>query len=275
MKLFKELNTALITGGTRGVGLEIAKMFKQRNFNVIITGRDSEYANSIATKLNNDYPSRSTVKGYKLDFTNLHESSDLLNSLESRDLKPSYLINNAGVLFLNDIHNVTDKQMDTMLKVNTYGPMLLTRLCIGHIWENREGGILFNSPPYKIDDKTTHLMPYMQSKMAQTTFMKSLANSIPYENHNIVVSSFWTNYPLLTDAIIKRKIGNEEDCMHPYILAHTIKELLFNTDKRILYNGKEIIDDDFLSSKNIDFSIYKMSQNVPKLDQLFMKHLLK
>ena len=105
--------------------------------------------------------------------------------------------------------------------------------------------------------------------------MKSLANSIPYENHNIVVSSFWTNYPLLTDAIIKRKIGNEEDCMHPYILAHTIKELLFNTDKRILYNGKEIIDDDFLSSKNIDFSIYKMSQNVPKLDQLFMKHLLK
>ena len=58
MKLSKELNTALITGGTRGVGLEIAKMFKQRNFNVIITGRDSEYANSIATKLNNDYPSK-------------------------------------------------------------------------------------------------------------------------------------------------------------------------------------------------------------------------
>ncbi len=275
MKLSKELNTALITGGTRGVGLEIAKMFKQRNFNVIITGRDSEYAMSMANKLNNDYPSRSAVKGYKLDFTNLHESSELLNSLESQDLKPSYLINNAGVLFLNDIHNVTDKQMDTMLKVNTYGPMLLTRLCIGHIWENREGCILFNSPPYKIDDKTTHLMPYMQSKMAQTTFMKSLANSIPYENHNIVISSFWTNYPLLTDAIIKRKIGNEEDCMHPYILAHTIKELLFNTDKRIQYNGKEIIDDDFLSSKNIDFSIYKMSQNVPKLDQLFMKHLLK
>ena len=93
-------------------------MFKQRNFNVIITGRDSEYTMSMANKLNNDYPSRSAVKGYKLDFTNLHESSDLLNSLESRDLKPSYLINNAGVLFLNNISLDTKKLQNDKFELN-------------------------------------------------------------------------------------------------------------------------------------------------------------
>lgn len=275
MTLSKELKTVLITGGTRGVGLEIAKMFKNRDFNVVITGRDVNYSEKIATDLNNDYPSKGTVKGYKLDFTDLHKSSTLLNNLKNQIIKPTYLINNAGVLMLNNIENVTEKQMDTMFKVNTYGPILLSKLCKKNIWENKKGGILFNSPPYQIDEKTTHLMPYMQTKMAQTTFMKSLSNSIPYENHDIIISSFWTNYPLLTDAILKRGIGNKADCMHPYILAHTVEELLFNTNKRTQYNGKELIDEYFLKGKEIDISNYKMGPNVPKLDQLFMKHLLK
>jgi short-subunit dehydrogenase len=275
MYLSKELNTVLVTGGTRGVGLEIAKMFKLNNFDVVITGRDKKYAQYIAKKLNNEYYSKSRASGYKLDFLDLDSSSNLLNKLDSKKIKPSYVINNAGVLMLNSINELTEKQLHTMFRVNTFGPMLLTKLCKESIWNNKEGGILFNSPPYKIDEKTTHLMPYMQSKLAQTTFMKSLANSIPYEHHNILVSSFWTNYPLLTDAIIKRKIGKEEDCMHPKILADTVKEIVINTENRIIYNGKEIIDEEFLIHNNKDLSLYQMSKNVQKLDQLFMKHLIK
>ena len=275
MYLSKQLNTVLVTGGTRGVGLEIAKMFKLNNFDVVITGKDKKYAKYIAKKINNEYYSKSRATGYKLDFLDLDSSSILLNKLDSKKIKPSYVINNAGVLMLNNIDEITEKQLHTMFRVNTFGPMLLTKLCKESIWKNKEGGILFNSPPYKIDEKTTHLMPYMQSKLAQTTFMKSLANSIPCKDHNILVSSFWTNYPLLTDAIIKRKIGKEEDCMHPKILADTVKELVINTENRIMYNGKELIDEEFLIHNNKDLSIYQMGKNVQKLDQLFMKHLIK
>ena len=47
--------TALITGGTRGVGKEIASMFKKRGYNVIITGRDTNNAKLIAEEINKKY----------------------------------------------------------------------------------------------------------------------------------------------------------------------------------------------------------------------------
>jgi len=64
--------TALITGGTRGVGKEIADMFKKRGYNVVITGRDSNNAKLIAEEIKKKYPDKDgIVQGYKLDVTNM------------------------------------------------------------------------------------------------------------------------------------------------------------------------------------------------------------
>jgi hypothetical protein len=111
----------------------------------------------------------------------------------------------------------------------------------------------------------------MQTKLAQTTFMHSLSNL--HLSSDVLVSSFWTKYPLMTDAIISRGIGNIEECMHPSILSRTIEELLFNTANRVYYNGKVILDDDFLKNQNIDVNQYKMGKDVPSLDSLFLKYL--
>ena len=46
-----KLKTALVTGGTRGVGKELAKMFKKHNYNVIITGRKESDAITIADEI--------------------------------------------------------------------------------------------------------------------------------------------------------------------------------------------------------------------------------
>tara|TARA_A100001015_G_C14979845_1_gene708993 strand:+ start:429 stop:845 length:417 start_codon:yes stop_codon:yes gene_type:complete len=125
-------------------------------------------------------------------------------------------------------------------------------------------------------------MPYMQTKLAQTTLMKSLAHSISNKQNtntdlDILISSFWTNYPLLTDAILKNDVGSKEDCMHPSILSKTVEELLFNTKNRQDYIGREIIDKTFLEQQNIDITPFKISKNkeIDNLDNLFLKHLQK
>lgn len=270
-----KLKTVLVTGGTRGVGKELAKMFKKHNYNVIITGRKESDAITIADELNNiDRYSKGIVKGYKLDFTDIINSKKILNKLDNKEIKPSFLINNAGTLDTKNIDNMTLKNFDVLLKVNTIGPMLLSKYCIDIIRNNTDHytGILFNTPPYTIDDKTSYFLPYMQSKLAQTTLMKSLANlSI---NNNAVVCGFWTKYPLLTDAIIERKIGKEENCMHPSILAKTLEELLFNTTNPTVFNSKIIIDDDFLKKRNISIDQFKIGKNVKNLDNLFFNHLI-
>ena len=99
----------------------------------------------------------------------------------------------------------------------------------------------------------------MQTKLAQTTLMKSLSNS--NLNNNALVCGFWTNYPLNTDAIISRNIGKIENCMSPTILSKLIEELIFNTKNNTYYNGKVIIDKDFLKSKNISLKQFEMGND--------------
>ena len=159
-----------------------------------------------------------------------------------------------------------------MANANMIGPLIMSKYCINIIKNTNEyGGILFNTPSYKIDDKTTYLLPYMQTKLGQTTLMNSLANS--NLNNKALICGFWTKYPLSTDAIINRNLGTLDNCMHPSILSDTIEELIFNTNNPWRYNSKVIIDQDFLSERNISLNKYKMGKNIKKLDDLFMDHL--
>ena len=266
------LKTALITGSTKGVGKEIAKMFLKNNYNVIITGRNINNALNVADELNSNNLNVAKARGYNLDFTNLHKSFNLLNSLENKSIRPSFLINNAGALNIRNINDISKNSIDTITKINMIGPMILSKYCIDIIKDHNEyGGILFNTPPYKIDDKTTYLLPYMQTKLAQTTLMKSLSNS--NLNNNALICGFWTNYHLSTNAIISRNIGKIKNCMSPTILSKVLEELIFNTTNNTYYNGKVIIDKDFLESKNISLKQFEMGNDVKDLDTLFMNHL--
>lgn len=271
--IFKnKFKTALITGSTRGVGKEIAKMFLKNNYNVVITGRNINYAKKVADELNSSKYSLAHAKGYYLNYDNISKCSNLLNSLENKEIIPNFLINNAGALNTKNLNDVSLKTIDTMANANMIGPLIMSKYCINIIKNTNEyGGILFNTPPYKIDDKTTYLLPYMQTKLGQTTLMNSLANS--NLNNNALICGFWTKYPLSTDAIINRNIGTLDNYMHPSILSDTIEELIFNTNNPWRYNSKVIIDEDFLTEKNISLKKYKMGKNIKKLDDLFMGHL--
>ena len=271
--IFKnKFKTALITGSTRGVGKEIAKMFLKNHYNVVITGRNINDAKKVADELNSNKYSLAHAKGYYLNYDNISKSSNLLNSLENKEIIPNFLINNAGALNTNNLNDVSLKTINTMANTNMIGPLIMSKYCINIIKNTNEyGGILFNTPPYKIDDKTTYLLPYMQTKLGQTTLMNSLANS--NLNNKALICGFWTKYPLSTDAIINRNIGTLDNCMHPSILSNTIEELIFNTNNPWRYNSKVIIDDDFLSERNISLNKYKMCKNIKKLDDLFMGHL--
>ncbi len=249
-------------------------MFLKNNFNVIITGRNKNNVEKITTNLNlnNKNNNNSIVKGYKLDYTDIINSKEFINLLENKKIKPSYLVNNAGTLQLDSIHDITLNKMDLLFKINILGPMLLSKFCIDIIRNtNENGAILFNTPPYNIHNKTTYLLPYMQSKLAQTTLMKSLANS--NVNNNAIVCGFWTNYPLMTDAIIERKICTKDNCMHPSILSKTLEEILFNSKNKQVYNSKVVIDEDILNQRNISLDKYKLGNNIKKLDDLFFYHL--
>lgn len=258
----KMLKTVLITGSTRGIGLELAKMFKNTGNNVIITGTQQNKVDEIVNQF--DSPN---VTGYELDMTR----QETLEKFKDTNMKIDVLIHNAGMLSRDNLVTVSESRLNKMFMVNSLGPILLTKYLLPNMIKCNTGAILFFCPPYAIDEKTTMLTPYMQTKLAQTTFMKSIANMT--NKKNISIAGFWTKYPIYTDALTHRNIGTKENCMDPKIISKTVELLLKDDPNKI--RGKVFYDHDYLLSNNVDLKQFALGDKTMMLDQLFMNNLTK
>lgn len=249
---------ALVTGGTKGVGREIVSMLSSKKIPTIYTGR------RIPDKESFD---NSMTIAKELDLTNMDSIHDFLTDLRKENLEPNILIHNAGILSIKPKEH--SEKIRKMFMANAIGPILLTQELLPKI---KQGHIMFNAPPYSIDDKVKYLTPYMQSKLSQTTYMRSIAHILQHKP--ISVNSFWTGFPLWTDALELRNIGSREQCMHPNILAKVVEEIIFNEDA-VTFKGHEIIDKDYLLQKNISLEKYQLGDKVKGLDEMFLSHLFR
>nr|WP_295929811.1 SDR family NAD(P)-dependent oxidoreductase [uncultured Dyadobacter sp.] len=82
-------NTILITGGSAGIGFEMAKAFSEKGNHVIITGRNEERLQQAASQLNNVTP-------IAFDVVNKEDTEKLVTRLENEFPKLNVVINNAG-----------------------------------------------------------------------------------------------------------------------------------------------------------------------------------
>ena len=104
--------TVLITGGNKGIGLEVTRLFLNLNYNIIIIARDF---NSFEFKDNNE------IKQIEFDLSRVDEISTLISSLEPIDI----LINNAGVMYSLPYNQYPNDKKESMLKLNIEAPIKL------------------------------------------------------------------------------------------------------------------------------------------------------
>jgi uncharacterized oxidoreductase len=89
-------NTILVTGGSAGIGFEIAKQFAANHNTVIITGRDKTRLQHAATELKNVTPIVS-------DVTDPEQVDELVRKLEKYFPSLNVIVNNAGKAWLHDL----------------------------------------------------------------------------------------------------------------------------------------------------------------------------
>ncbi|MHA4738363.1 SDR family oxidoreductase [Dyadobacter sp. MSC1_007] len=94
-------NTILITGGSAGIGFEIAKAFSERDNHVIITGRNEERLLNAAAKLKNVTP-------IVFDVTDKQDIETLATRLETEFPELNVVINNAGKAFYYQLNGEED-----------------------------------------------------------------------------------------------------------------------------------------------------------------------
>ena len=109
----KKLNkTVLITGGNKGIGLEVTKQFLDLEYNIIIVARDFK---------NFEFKNNSKIKQIEFDLSKVDDIPKLVDSLGNIDI----LINNAGVMYALPYNKYPNEQKNTMIKLNLESPVKL------------------------------------------------------------------------------------------------------------------------------------------------------
>ena len=132
--------TALITGGSTGIGFELAKCFAAHGHNLILVARHSDALEAAAGKIEGKYGVTGTTLSVEL--SDPESPQKLFDSVDGDGIHVDFLINNAG-FGLGGQFADTDlgKELD-MIQVNATSVVQLTKLFLPAMIKRKEGRIM-------------------------------------------------------------------------------------------------------------------------------------
>jgi short-subunit dehydrogenase len=132
--------TALITGASSGIGLELAKLFAKSKHDLILVARSGDKLESLRQDLVNQFSIH--AEAITADLAEVDAAEKLLNELDSRNLVAHILVNNAGFGELGRFQNIAVDRQVNMARLNVVTLMHLTRLLLPEMVKRKSGGIL-------------------------------------------------------------------------------------------------------------------------------------
>ena len=163
--------TILITGGTSGIGLELAKQLLDRGNTVIVTGRDQEKLDAAKRKLPG-------VHVLQSDVSDPAAITALYATVQAQFPALDTLINNAGImrnLNLNQDHDLTDVTRE--IETNLSGPVRMIQQFLPHL-KTRAGALIVNVSSGLAFVPLLAAPVYCATKAAMHSFSQSLRGQL-------------------------------------------------------------------------------------------------
>jgi NAD(P)-dependent dehydrogenase (short-subunit alcohol dehydrogenase family) len=130
--------TAIITGGTRGIGCALAQGYLAAGANVVVTGRSEERCRAAQDKL--DAPGR--VAAVAAHMGDLDQVKQLVNQTVDRFGGIDIVVNNAATSLLQQFGEITPGAWQKSLSVNLTGPLFLTQEALPHLTRSEHAAVL-------------------------------------------------------------------------------------------------------------------------------------
>ena len=165
--------TAIVTGGSRGIGKEISILLSKNNIDVIAVATSEESLKSIEG-LKNIHP-------FCCDISNEESVENLCSFVEKKFGYVDILINNAGIHMDNILLRMKSSEWHKVIDVNLNGPFYLTRLILKNMIKNKKGSIV-NISSISGTDGNKGQGNYAASKGGILAFTKSLAKEVARRN---------------------------------------------------------------------------------------------
>jgi short-subunit dehydrogenase len=158
---FKD-KSVLITGGSRGLGLVLARQLAEQGANITICARDEDELERARQDLQKHGADPFTVK---CDVTNNGEVQEMVHAVTNRFGRIDVLINNAGIIQVGPIEVMTLDDYKEAMNAHFWGP-LHTILAVLPGMRERKGGRIVNISSIGGKISVPHLVPYSASKFA-------------------------------------------------------------------------------------------------------------
>ena len=131
--------TALLTGGSRGLGPHIARYLAAEGVNLALTARSEDGLRSTADDVARE---NVNVKIYPGDITDSSFRESLLKDIRGDFGSLDILVNNAGMEWVSSYVALTPEYIERMIQTNLIAPMLLTRLVLPDMLGRGRGHIV-------------------------------------------------------------------------------------------------------------------------------------
>ena len=138
MKLKEKV--AVITGASKGYGMEIAKAYAREGANVAICARGFDRLKKVADEIESS--TRQKVLPVKADVTSKKEIEDFVEKTIETFGRIDILVNNAGVIIPATILDMKEEEMDMVFAINLKGPFLCTQAVAKHMVKQKSGKII-------------------------------------------------------------------------------------------------------------------------------------
>lgn len=179
---------ALITGGGRGLGAQIAEVYAEMGCELALCSRKKESCDEVAEMLSNEYEVK--ARGYELDVSSEEQVESVVNEVVEHFGKIDILVNNSGATWGASVEEMPLQAWNKVMNVNVTGTFLVSKAVGKHMIDRNYGKIiniasaagLTVRPP-----EVTNTIGYTTSKAAVIHFTKDLA--IKWARHNIYVNA--------------------------------------------------------------------------------------
>jgi len=249
-----------ITGGSRGIGLEIGKRAARDGAKVILAAKTAEphpkLPGTIFTAAEEIIEAGGEALPLILD---VRDEENVLKAVEetvSHFGGIDICVNNASAISLTKTPDTDMKRYDLMHQINGRGTYLVSKYCIPHLKKSSNPHILNLAPP--LDMKAKWFGPHLAYTMAKFTMsMCVLGMAEELKADGIAVNGLWPRTAIAT-AAVKNVLGGEElmnISRKPEIMADAAYEIFIKDSKE--FTGNFCIDDLVLHESGVkDFTKY-------------------
>jgi NAD(P)-dependent dehydrogenase (short-subunit alcohol dehydrogenase family) len=244
--------TAIITGGSRGIGRCIALMLAQGGANVVLAAKTKNPHEFLEGTIGSVAAEVITAGGKALPFQIDVRDASAIDDLVAATVKEfggiDILINNAGAIYLTDTQSTDAKQFDLMHGINVRATFLMSRACFPYL--AKKGGHILNlSPPISLDAKwiSPHVA-YTISKYGMSLCTLGMAEE--FASSKVAVNSLWPR-TLIYTAAITRLMGESASlhCRKPSIIADAAEWILAQPPSTC--TGNLFLDEEVLKKAGI------------------------